>query len=553
VAFTKLIGLAAMFPTSRLFGRYNLTYLNPNELYEVDAVSGSFMMVRREVYEQVGGLDEDFFMYGEDLDWCYRIQQAGWQIYYVPYTQIIHYKGESTKRSSLNEIKTFYEAMHLFVQKHLRRSFLFTLMIRLGIVLSSRLAQLSELLRPMRVALVDILLVNINLMIAEFIWLGTFFYFPASSYPVVYTVPALLVVGCLYASGVYTHRRMSISRTMVGVFFGYLIISALVAFFRDYAFSRMVIIISGMLTMVTLPGWRLVLRMSGKTTAAGRSSIFGRRTLIVGTDRAAQEIYRRLRSRIGHGYEVLGFVDETQKRVGETLSGLPIVGSNDTIGKVIQELRVSDVIFSTQSLSYGKILSVISRAGGHAVNFHIVPNTLEVIIGKASVDSLDDLPLVPISYNIDKPLHRMLKRLFDVAVAGLLLISVYPFVYLKHALTSSTNSRFVLSLPSVLKGERSLVGPPPGSATHIHVNGTSEQVIDLGKPGLTGLVQLQSGRPLSREEVEQFNLYYARNQSILLDIEILLKSLFRSKVSEQDKGVATPRTRSQKGTAGWPK
>jgi GT2 family glycosyltransferase/lipopolysaccharide/colanic/teichoic acid biosynthesis glycosyltransferase len=551
VAFTKIVGLSALFPKSRLFGRYNLTYRNPDETYEVDAVSGSFMMLRREVYEQVGGLDEEFFMYGEDLDWCYRIQQAGWHIFYVPSTTIIHYKGESTKRSSINEIRTFYEAMHLFVRKHLSQSFVFTLLIRLGIIVSARLAQFGEFLRPLRVAFLDFLIVDLNLVIAELIWLGTFFYFPASSYPVVYTVPSLIVISCLYAAGVYTHRRMSISRTMVGVLFGYLIISALVAFFRDYAFSRMVIVISGGLTMMLLPGWRLLLRMSGRSASAGRSSIFGRRTLIVGTDNAAQEVLRRLRNRVSHGYEVLGFVDATQKRVGTAVAGLPIVGSNDNIGKVIQDLRVSDVIFSTQSLSYGEILSVISRAGGHAVNFHIVPNTLEVIIGKASVDSLDDLPLVPISYNIDKPLNRTLKRVFDLAVGGILLISVYPFVYLSHAFSSSTNVPLLLSLPTVFSGKRSLVGPPPGSSTHIHPNGNTEQPIYLGKPGLTGLVQLQAGRTLDAEEVEQCNLYYARNQSILLDIEILLKSIF---LSGKDRPVPAGRNetrstrRGRKGT-----
>ncbi|MBI3578172.1 MAG: glycosyltransferase family 2 protein, partial [Ignavibacteriales bacterium] len=102
VALTKMSGLSALFPRTRLFGRYNLTYLSPDETYEIDAVSGSFMMLRREAYEQVGGLDEDFFMYGEDLDWCYRIQKAGWKNYYVHSTKIIHYKGESTKRSNLD-------------------------------------------------------------------------------------------------------------------------------------------------------------------------------------------------------------------------------------------------------------------------------------------------------------------------------------------------------------------------------------------------------------------------------------------------------------------
>jgi GT2 family glycosyltransferase/lipopolysaccharide/colanic/teichoic acid biosynthesis glycosyltransferase len=530
VAFTKLFGLSALFPTSKLFGRYNLTYLDPNETCEVDAVSGSFMMVRREVYERVGGLDEDFFMYGEDLDWCYRIQQAGWKIYYVPTTQIIHYKGESTKRSSIDEIKTFYEAMELFVSKHLSTSFVLSGLIRLGIVLSSVIARVGQFLRPLRVAVLDLLFVDLALVAAEGIWRGELFSFPAHSYPVVYTIPALIVVGSLGVAGVYTHRRMSVSRTMGAVVVSYVVIAAFVAFFKEYAFSRAVILLSGTLSFLLVPGWRLVARLAGKSSGAGRRSLFGRRTLIVGTDRAAQEILRRIRNRVADGYEVVGFIDTTRRRIGEQVAGLPILGSGDHIGKVIADRRITDVIFSTQTLSYTDILSVISRAGNRAVNFHIVPNTLEVIIGKASVDSLDDLPLVPISYNIEKPFNRAVKRLFDLCLSFLLLLSVYPFVYLKHTLGTS-RSRLILSLPSVVSGKYSLVGPPSESVPPARGKTSSERgshSLFWGKPGLTGLVQLQAGRALTDEEVEQYNLYYARNQSILLDVEILLKTLFSS-------------------------
>ncbi len=123
-SFTKVTGLSSLFPNNKLFAKYNLTYLDENQSYEVDAISGSFMMMRKEVYEKVGGFDPEFFMYGEDLDLCYRIQKSGYKVYYVHTTEIIHYKGESTKRSSLDETKVFYDAMHLFVKKHFSSSFL---------------------------------------------------------------------------------------------------------------------------------------------------------------------------------------------------------------------------------------------------------------------------------------------------------------------------------------------------------------------------------------------------------------------------------------------
>ena len=533
-AFTKMVGLSALFPNSRLFGRYNLTYLSPDETYEIDAVSGSFMMVRREAFDQVGGLDEDFFMYGEDLDWCYRIQRAGWKNYYVHTTQIIHYKGESTKRSSLNEIRTFYQAMHLFVQKHLSSSLMLAFLIRCAITVSSRLAIVRAFLRPLGIALVDIILVDLSVVLAEWIWFGTFSRLPVHAYPIIYSVPALIVVGGMFLAGVYTHRRMSVSRSIVATALSYVFISALVFFFKDYGFSRGVTIISGVLSTIFLPSWRLSLRLMGRSSTEGRRSILGRRTLIVGTDKSAQELLRRLRNRVSDGYDVLGFIDINRKRVGGELAGLSIVGSTDNIGKVIQDLRVSDVIFSTQTLSYTDILSVIGRTREQAVNFHLVPNTLEVIIGKGSVDSLNELPLVQITYNIEKSTNRTLKRFFDVLVSFLLLISIYPFVYFRRIAPGTSRSQFILRLPAVLSGKRSLVGPPETfqqvteGTTHDSSGSPGHGgALYLGKPGLTGLIQLQRNRTLSEQEREQYNLYYAKNQSLALDVEILLKAMLQ--------------------------
>ena len=123
-ALSKMVGLAALFPRSPVFGAYNLTYLRPEQTHEVDALSGSFMMVRREVLDAVGLLDERFFMNGEDLDWCYRIKKAGWRIYYVPDTQVIHFGGQSQKLvSRYRERLWFYRAMYLFVKKHRKEGY----------------------------------------------------------------------------------------------------------------------------------------------------------------------------------------------------------------------------------------------------------------------------------------------------------------------------------------------------------------------------------------------------------------------------------------------
>ena len=521
VAFTKIFGLSIVFPKSKLFGKYNLTYLNTEETYPVDAVSGSFMMVRKEICEHVGGLDESYFMYGEDLDWCYRIREAGWRIYYVHSTQIIHYKGESTRRSSLDEIRTFYNAMHLFVEKHFRSSRLFNIILRLSIGVVSFAAFINSALRPMKIALFDFISVTISLLIAEMLWRGELFRYPAYAYSIVFTIPAIIVIGCLYAAGVYTQRRMSISRSLGAIILAYVFISALTAFFKHYAFSRMIVAISGILSMVFIPGWRLIFRLLRKTSAYGRGTLFGKRTLIVGTDMDAVGLHQKLRARIGEGYEVVGFVGTTHEKIGEMLNGVQVLGSIDNVGKIIKEHKISDVIFSPKALSYSQILSVISRSREQIVNFHLVPTTMEVIVGKASVDSLDDLPLVQITYNIDKPSHVFTKRIFDIILSGLLLITVYPIFRLSSTITKRKQNGFLAGLPRVFHGTTSFVG------THVQETRKPKQIGDLlflGKPGLSGLVQLQQGRALSEDELTQYDLYYARNQSVLLDLEILIKT-----------------------------
>ncbi|RZK30186.1 MAG: glycosyltransferase family 2 protein, partial [Hymenobacter sp.] len=135
VAFYKIFGLAWLFPRSRTFGRYHLGFLDPDQPHQVAVLSGAFMLLRRAALDQVGLLDEDYFMYGEDIDLSYRLTQGGWQNWYFPGARIIHYKGESTKRTSVNYVRVFYRAMAIFAQKHFApgRAGLFTKLITIAI------------------------------------------------------------------------------------------------------------------------------------------------------------------------------------------------------------------------------------------------------------------------------------------------------------------------------------------------------------------------------------------------------------------------------------
>lgn len=154
VAFYKVTGLSSLFPFSRRLGRYHLRYLDPDSIHAVDVLSGAFMLLRRSVLDVVGLLDEEYFMYGEDIDLSYRITQAGFKNYYFPLTTIIHYKGESTKKGSLNYVLLFYNAMYIFAHKHYRKSHtpLFCVLIKFAIYFMAAVSIFKRTLVKIRVS-----------------------------------------------------------------------------------------------------------------------------------------------------------------------------------------------------------------------------------------------------------------------------------------------------------------------------------------------------------------------------------------------------------------
>jgi len=149
VAIYRMAGLSKLFPRSRRFGRYNLTYLDPDTLTEVDSVVGAYMQVRREAIAQVGVLDETFFMYGEDLDWAYRVKRAGWTVWYNPAVTVLHVKRAASRQSRRAQWE-FYRAMLIFYRKHYRAQtplWLHTLILA-GLALRGGRPLWTEIRRP---------------------------------------------------------------------------------------------------------------------------------------------------------------------------------------------------------------------------------------------------------------------------------------------------------------------------------------------------------------------------------------------------------------------
>ena len=207
VALYRLLGLSALAPRSPRFARYYLGHLPEDQNAEVDVHCGAWMMVRKPILDQLGGFDEAFFMYGEDIDLSYRIQLAGWQNHYLATSPIIHYKGESTKHATWKYVRTFHEAMDIFARKHFAgRATAFSALIRLGIYAK---ASASMLQRWALVLLPALALLALGVFLAESLtsyWERSHRYVEGGAYPDVYrqvVLPAyaLLWLAVYYALG----------------------------------------------------------------------------------------------------------------------------------------------------------------------------------------------------------------------------------------------------------------------------------------------------------------------------------------------------------------
>ncbi|MGE5812065.1 MAG: glycosyltransferase [Ignavibacteria bacterium] len=515
-SFCKVTGLSSLFPHSRLFARYNLTYLDENRTYEVDAISGSFMMMKKEVYEKIGGFDEQFFMYGEDLDLCYRIQKAGWKVYYTPDTQIIHYKGESTRRSSLDETKIFYDAMNLFVKKHLSSSILVETILKTAIGFRKFFAFMARKRLIFISVIMDFFVFNASMFLAEQVYkvFSTWSGFPIKSLLLVYTIPALMHILTAGLAGSYKKDSISVLKNFGAIILGFFVISSLTYFFKQYAYSRAVVIITYFILLFTLTGWRVIFKLLFRF-GIKENEPASRNTLIIGTNSAAVSIANKLKIKKNDYHAVYGFISASHADIGKKLNGYEIVGSLENLNKVIKERKIQEVIFSTEELSYYDIMAIVSANQTEDVEFKLIDTNLDFIVGKTSVTMLDDMPIIDITNNISRPLFKFIKAVFDYSIALIVLFFIYPFIYFIVKLTGKRNDfrDFVLNVPLIFSGKTSFVGPCENSA---------RDNLYLGKQGLTGFWYIENMEGGDRKKLD---LYYAKNQNIWLDMEILGKTI----------------------------
>ncbi|MFB3056355.1 MAG: glycosyltransferase [Ignavibacteriaceae bacterium] len=515
-SFCKVTGLSNFFPRSRLFARYNLTYLDEDQSYEVDAISGSFMMMKSEVLNTVSGFDEEFFMYGEDLDLCYRIQQAGFKVFYVHTTQIIHYKGESTKRSRLDETKMFYDAMHLFVKKHFSSSFLVEAILRSAIGVRKVFAFFGKRKLAIQSAMIDFLLFDLCLFFAERIYMhyGDWLGFETGDYIVIYTIPAIIHVIIASLSGVYRRDSLSVLRNFIAVSVSFIILTSTTFFFKQFAYSRAVVLLTYLLLMTLTVFWRIVLKLFFRV-GVQIDDVSKSRALVVGINGHAIHIAEKLKFKRTDYHSVAGLVGKYHVDIGKKINSFEVIGSIENIRKVIIEHKISEVIFSSEDLNYSEMMEVVADCQNESVEFKISGTELDFIVGKASVSMLDDIPLIEVHYNISSPSLKFIKRLFDVTLGLFVLFFIYPFIYFisKLAKKKTDFRSFILNIPSVVIGIKSFVGPKKIKPDKIYY---------MGRQGLTGFWYIEN---IFDVEAEKLDFYYAKNQNIWLDLEILGRTL----------------------------
>ncbi|MCB0730854.1 MAG: glycosyltransferase [Ignavibacteriae bacterium] len=527
VSFTKVTGLSKLFPKSKIFAKYNLTYLDENKSYEVDAVSGSFMMMTRSAYEKVGGFDTDFFMYGEDLDLCYRVQKSGLKVFYVSETEIIHYKGESTKRSKIDETKIFYDAMHLFVKKHFSSSFIVEVILQFGIIIRKLIAFANVNKFIVIGIILDFISYFLLIHISEEIyinekWLG----FPNIYKPWVYIIPSLIQVTVSTIFGSYKRNSLSVLRSSISLFIGLITLTSLTFFFKQYAFSRAVVLINFGFSLVVFSFWRIFLKytfLKSDLTVDSHSN-----AIIVGVDSKAIGLAKKLSENLTSSYKVVGLVGKSIKDIGTNVENFKIIGSLGNLKKVIQENNINNVIFSSESNEFDKIFSSVAECQGENVNFLISGNELDYMVGKSNITHIDNVPLLKVTYNISQTSHKIIKRTFDLILAFFLLILIYPIVYLYSKVKTNFGDfvKAIIEIPKIITGKKSFVGP--------NKNYNYEDLF-LGKLGITGLWFTENIHPNDLNENKRLDLFYAKNQNIWLDLEIIGKSIAKYFMTSEKK------------------
>jgi GT2 family glycosyltransferase len=424
VAFFKVFGFSKLFPKSKIFGRYHLGFLDEDKTNEVEVLAGAFMLLRKSVLDKIGLLDEDYFMYGEDIDLSYRIIKAGYKNYYFPDAKIIHYKGESTKRTSVNYVFVFYRAMIIFAQKHFsqKNAGLFSFLINIAIYLRATIAIITRFCKKTWLPVLDFGAIYFVMLLVTRFWEKNI-KDQVGFYPDVYIniiIPLYIICWLvfIYFSGGYD-KEFRFYKIARGAAWGTILISGASNFLDNYRFSKALILLGFVASIFSFFIVRFIKHfIVFKDIRLGETKT--KRTLLVGEKEECERV-RLILDQIKAKLNVIGYL----QTIDLPCVDLWCLGNIRQLNEAIMIYEADEVIFCSKDIASTQIIEWMTKVRKTGVDFKIVPDESNYIIGSNSKETVGELYTFDVELAITKPESLRSKRLLDV-IFSLFLIVTFP-------------------------------------------------------------------------------------------------------------------------------
>jgi len=507
VAFYKIFGLSKLFPKSKTFGKYHLGFMDKDKTHEVDVLSGAFMLLRKETLDKIGFLDEDFFMYGEDIDLSYRVIKGGYKNYYFSDTSIIHYKGESTKKSSVNYVFVFYNAMIIFANKHFSQSNaqLFSFFINLAIYIRAAMAITYRFILKAIIPVIDFTVLFSGLWVIKNYYEKHYIFKEGGGYSTQLVFGAFLIYVFvwqifIFLSGGYD-KPIKIYRIIRGIIAG--TASILIAYSllpENYRFSRAMILIGSVWAILSYIISRLILHFSGIKSYNLKSKL-SKRFAIVGSTEEYNRVVELIKQ-TNINCEITFLLNTNDKNIVENLSL--------RLQQIIEIEKINEVIFCSKDLSSQLIIEQMLQLVNLKVDFKIAPPESLSIIGSNSINTAGDLYIIDTN-SISKPENQRKKRVLDIGIALFLIIASPILCFLQEK-----KSNFFKNCFLVLFGFKTWVG---------YENNLGTSTLPEIKKGVLSPSSIIENSNDNQQEKMKINLVYAKDYKPERDLTIIFKKI----------------------------
>lgn len=509
VAFYKIFGLSSLFPKSKKFGAYHLGHLDKNETHEVEILSGAFMLMRKTALDKVGLLDEKYFMYGEDIDLSYRLIKGGYKNYYFAGTKIIHYKGESTKKGSLNYVKVFYKAMIIFAETHFsnKNAKMFSTLINTAIYLRAGLAITKRLIDRTFQAVIDFLLILLAMRFFTDYWEKYHRYYDGGEYPELFTNVVIPVYILFWIAGIYLNggydKESKVGTNIKGSIFGTLILFVAYGLVpEELRFSRALMLL-GSASAIAVSSIRFVAVRYFKTGKIQLDDNQKKRVLIVGNTEEKNRVQTLLNG--------LNLQSSFLATAGVNSKDNNDLGTFDQLKDLVRIYEIDEVIFCGADISSETIINTMADEELKNIHFKIAPPESMFIIGSHSIHTNGEMYTVDIN-GINQAQNKRNKRLLDLSIS-VLAILFSPLLML----ITMKPIRVLLNIISVLAGVKTWVGYDQ-KASNI-------DSLPKLKPGVISPLVTFKGEDLNQETINRINALYAKDYQINNDLSLIWRGI----------------------------